>query len=77
MVSFGILFAFAFAITSLNFGILPVLVDEFKNLDSMLNKSIKLATEKFNLEPKDKLIITGGYPFREVKHTNFIKIEEI
>lgn len=62
---------------SLNFGILPVLVDEFKNLDSMLNKSIKLATEKFNLEPKDKLIITGGYPFREVKHTNFIKIEEI
>lgn len=62
---------------SLNFGILPVLVDEFKNLDSMLNKSIKLAIEKFNLEPKDKLIITGGYPFREVKHTNFIKIEEI
>lgn len=62
---------------SLNFGILPVFVDEFKNLDSMLNKSIKLATEKFNLEPKDKLIITGGYPFREVKHTNFIKIEEI
>ena len=25
----------------------------------------------------DKIIITGGYPFKEVKHTNFMKIEEL
>ena len=24
----------------------------------------------------DKIIVTGGYPFKEVKHTNFMKIEE-
>ncbi len=62
---------------SLNFGIMPILVDEFKNLDSMITKSKKIAIEKFNLEKNDKIIITGGYPFKEVKHTNFVKIEEI
>ena len=28
-------------------------------------------------EPGDKVVITGGYPFKQVKHTNFMKIEEI
>ncbi len=62
---------------SLNFGIVPVIVNEFKDLDSMLNKSKKIATLQFQLEEKDKIVITGGYPFKEVKHTNFVKIEEI
>lgn len=62
---------------SLNFGIVPVLVDEFKNLDSMVSQSIEMATRKLNLQPKEKIIITGGYPFKKVKHTNFVKIEEI
>lgn len=62
---------------SLNFGIVPILVSEFKNLDTMINESTKLATKKFSLNSKDKIIITGGYPFKEVKHTNFVKIEEI
>jgi hypothetical protein len=26
---------------------------------------------------KVKYIVTGGYPFKEVKHTNFMKIEEL
>ena len=25
----------------------------------------------------DKVIITGGYPFKNVKHTNFMQIEEL
>ena len=29
------------------------------------------------MEKGDYYIITGGYPFKEVKHTNFMKIEEI
>ena len=29
------------------------------------------------LKENDKIIVTGGYPFKEVKHTNFMKIEEI
>lgn len=62
---------------SLNFGIVPVIVNEFKDLDSMLNKSKKIAIQQFQLEEKDKIVITGGYPFKEVKHTNFVKIEEI
>ena len=35
------------------------------------------ACEILTLNEKDKIIITGGYPFKEVKHTNFMKIEEI
>ncbi|MCM1370776.1 MAG: pyruvate kinase [Clostridium sp.] len=62
---------------SLYFGVVPVLVSEMKSLDVMIDKSREIAISKLNLEEKDKIIITGGYPFKEVKHTNFIKVEEI
>ena len=29
------------------------------------------------LKEKDNIILTGGYPFKKVKHTNFMKIEEL
>ena len=28
-------------------------------------------------EKGDKIVVTGGYPFKDVKHTNFLKIEEL
>jgi len=40
-------------------------------------ESKELAIKLLNLKENDKIIITGGYPFKEVKHTNFIKIEEL
>ena len=36
-----------------------------------------LLKEFMDTSEKDKIIITGGYPFREVKYTNFMRIEEL
>jgi len=57
---------------------------ELRNKLLEIELQIKLAKLERNeqkisqlLEEKDKIIITGGYPFKEVKHTNFMKIEEV
>lgn len=62
---------------SLNFGVYPILISKLKSFDAIIEKSKKIAVEFLMLQPKDKIIITGGYPFKKVKHTNFMKIEEI
>lgn len=62
---------------ALNFGICPVKIGEVKTLDKIIDLSKKIADEYLDINSGDKLIITGGYPFKEVKHTNFMKIEEI
>lgn len=62
---------------SLHFGVYPVLIDDLRTLDSIIEKSKKIAIEGLNLQPGDNVIITGGYPFRKVKHTNFMKIEQL
>lgn len=62
---------------ALNFGIYPILIDDLKNLDTIIEKSKSIASEVLNLEKGDTIVITGGYPFKKVKHTNFMKIEEI
>ena len=35
-----------------------------------------MTNDLLNINKGDKIIVTGGYPFKEVKHTNFMKIEE-
>lgn len=62
---------------SLYYGIYPVLIEETKSFDMILKLSKNSVMKKFNYEHGDKIIITGGYPFKEVKHTNFMKIEEL
>ena len=62
---------------TLNFGVYPLLVNEIKNYDVIIDKSKKIAMEFLMLQEHDKIIITGGYPFSAVKHTNFMKIEEL
>ena len=62
---------------ALNFGVYPVLIDDLKSLDAIIEKSKELAKEMLALKTKDNIIITGGYPFKKVKTTNFMKIEEI
>ena len=62
---------------SLYYGIIPIIVDELKNLDKLIELSRNIAKEMLDLKKGDYIIITGGYPFRNVKHTNFMKIEEI
>ena len=61
----------------LYYGIYPVVIDETKSFDMILKLSKNSVMKKFNYEQGDKIIITGGYPFKEVKHTNFMKIEEL
>jgi len=59
------------------YGIYPILIEDTKNFDKIMEISKKESKEILNLKENDKIIITGGYPFKEVKHTNFMKIEEI
>ncbi|MEG1309934.1 MAG: pyruvate kinase [Bacilli bacterium] len=61
----------------LYFGVLPILIDELKTFDKIIEISKKKTSEEVQMEEKDKYIITGGYPFKEIKYTNFMKIEEI
>lgn len=62
---------------ALNFGVIPVLIDELNSLDKIIVKSTNAAKKILNLQEGDKVVITGGYPFKESKHTNFMKIEEL
>lgn len=61
----------------LYYGIYSVLIEDTKSFDIILKLSKNSVIKKFNYEQGDKIIITGGYPFKEVKHTNFMKIEEL
>ncbi|HPF82981.1 MAG TPA: pyruvate kinase [Bacilli bacterium] len=62
---------------ALNFGVFPILIDELKNFDKIIEVSRRKAEEIININSGEKIIITGGYPFKDVKHTNFMKIEEM
>lgn len=66
-------------VQSLNiyYGVYPIVIDETKSFDKMMELAKKKATEIFHLEEGERIIITGGYPFKEVKHTNFMKIEDL
>lgn len=59
------------------YGVYSIYVDEVKSFDTMLKKAKIVVKEKLNYEKTDKIIITGGYPFKEVKYTNFMKVEEL
>lgn len=61
---------------SMYYGVYPIYIKELVSFDEMMLKSREIAKKKLK-EKKGKIIITGGYPFRGVKHTNFMKIEEI
>lgn len=62
---------------SLNWGVIPVLVDVFKSTDQIVDEALRISKEMLKLEKEDKIIITGGFPFKNNKSTNFMKVEEI
>ncbi|MFV0249616.1 MAG: pyruvate kinase [Bacilli bacterium] len=62
---------------TLYYGVYPVLIDETKNFDKILELAVLKSKQILDCTESQKIIITGGYPFKEVKHTNFMKIEEI
>lgn len=62
---------------NLHFGITPVLVNDLSSFDKIIKKSKEITKNLMDATEGDKIIVTGGYPFKEVKHTNFMKIEEL
>ncbi len=62
---------------ALNFGVCAYLINELKTIDSIIEKSKKFSTTFLNLKQGDKILITGGYPFKKIKYTNFMQIDEI
>lgn len=62
---------------SICFGVYPVYIENLKSLDDIVIQAKKVAINNINISEGDKIIITGGYPFKAIKHTNFIEIEEL
>lgn len=61
---------------TLNFGVYPVLVNEFISTDEIVADCKRVAKEQMKLDSSDRIIITGGFP-ADLNNTNFMKIEEI
>lgn len=61
---------------NMHFGVVPIVVDEF-DFDTLSAKSTLIAKKLLDLKSGDKVIITGGYPFKKMRRTNFMMIEEI
>lgn len=62
---------------ALNFGVHGVLVDELDTFDKIQETAKIKAREVGKIEAGEKVIITGGYPLKNAKHTNFMHIEEL
>ena len=60
---------------SLYFGVLPILLKDYKTLDSLFKNAKELAKEKFNLNKGDNIIITGGTS--SMTNTNLLKLEVV
>ena len=58
------------------YGVYAVFIGDVKTFDKMM-KLVRDYAINIGAEKGDLVVITGGYPFKEVKHTNFMKIEEI
>ena len=62
---------------SLYFGVHAVLVDDFHSFDEMMKIALETVKKILPVNTGDRIIVTGGYPFKKVKSTNFMKIEEL
>ena len=61
---------------TINYGVIPVLTDECKSTDTIVNMCTRKAIKMFNYTGGEIVIITGGFPISN-KNTNFMKIEVI
>lgn len=61
----------------LYYGITAILIDNFNSLDKIFEISKTLVEQLLDLKSKDKFVITGGYPFSDIKYTNFMRVDEI
>ena len=58
------------------FGVLPIIA-RGNTLEEITENAIEIIKNELDLKKGDKIIVTGGFPFRKVKHTNFMEIIEI
>ena len=62
---------------SLNWGIIPVVVNKFNCIDDIIENSKEEVRKIMDVEKEDMIVITGGFPTKNFRSTNFIKIEEL
>ena len=62
---------------SMSWGVVPVLAEEFPNMDVMFYYAKKVTQEALSLNKGDNLVITGGPVSRGGGNTNTIKIESV
>lgn len=61
---------------ALHFGVEAIYVKKLEHLDNMIHAA-KECVHTYIPEESGTYILTGGYPFEESKHTNFMRIEHI
>lgn len=63
---------------ALNWGVYPTIVPVYNSTDEVINDSKAKAQEFMDLQEKDIIVITGGFPNNAVSRTtNLMKIEQI
>ena len=61
----------------LHYGIKAVLIENLNSLDKIFETSKTIVSDLLSLQKGDKFVITGGYPFKDIKYTNFMRVDEI
>ena len=61
----------------LNFGVKPVITEIYEHTDEIVESARKIAKEEFNLNDGDLIVVTGGFPLKTAKGTNYLRIVEI
>ena len=62
---------------SLSWGVLPQLCEYYPSTDVLFYSAKKITVDAMNLQPGDKIVITGGYVTGKSGNTNLIKIENV
>ena len=63
---------------ALNWGVYPTIVPVYNSTDEVINDSKEKAQKFMDLQEKDIIVITGGFPNNQVSRTtNLMKIEQI
>ena len=58
------------------FGVLPIIA-RGNTLEEITENAKEKIKSELSLKKGDKIIVTGGFPFKKVKYTNFMEIIEI
>ncbi len=62
---------------NMSWAVYPVLGEMYPSLDVVFYNALKIAKEKFNLQPGDNVVLTGGIVNDRIGNTNTIKVETI